>query len=205
MLQETAERRVLGLLADILDYPLSNPAEKVQECVALVSSSHPDAAARLRQFQTFAEETPEGRLEEIYTMTFDLDAACHPYVGYHLFGESYKRSTFLLELKERYRACGFVASETELPDRLSVLLRFLSVSIDEELREEIINEGLLPTLSKMTKAANKDANKADEERQREGDGYRHVLQALSLILARPEPSATAAQGAHGLTGGKDNA
>ena len=184
MLQETAEQRVLHLLADILDYPLTNPAEKVGECVALVSAGNGDAAARLRQFQALADETPSARLEEIYTMTFDLDAACHPYVGYHLFGESYKRSAFLVELKERYRERGFAASNTELPDRLSILLRFLSMSADEELRQEIINEGLLPALGKMVK----ETEEGDEEFQGEGDAnayanaYRNVLHALRLIL-----------------------
>ena len=178
MITAAANQRVLYLLADILDYPLTNPAEKVRECADLVSAGNADAAARLGRFQALAEETSIGQLEEIYTMTFDLDAACHPYVGYHLFGESYKRSSFLLELKDRYRECGFVISDSELPDRLSTLLRFLSVSVDEELRQDIVNEGLLPALGKMAK----EAEKGGEEFQREGDAYRNVLHAVRLIL-----------------------
>lgn len=178
MIQEAVDQQVLHLLADILDYPESNPAEKARECVTLVSAGNTDASARLGQFQAIAEQMSSGRLEEIYTMTFDLDAACHPYVGYHLFGESYKRSAFLLELKDLYKQIGFVSSETELPDRLSILLRFLSLSADEDMRQEIINEGLLPALGKMVK----EAEEGDEEFQREGDAYRNVLHALRLIL-----------------------
>ena len=178
MIQETVNQRTLCLLAEILDYPISSPTEKVKECIALVSADNGDAAARLQRFQALAEETSMTRLEEIYTTTFDLDAACHPYVGYHLFGESYKRSVFLVELKERYRQFGFVFSDTELPDRLSVLLKFLSLSMEEESRQEIIAEGLLPALEKMSK----EPKEGDRESQGEGDAYRNVLQALRLIL-----------------------
>ena len=178
MLKETVQHRTLQLLADMLEYPQSNPAEKARECADLVAASSPDAASRLRQFQALAQRTPSGRLEEIYTITFDLEAACHPYVGYHLFGESYKRSTFLLELKERFRGCGFKFSDSELPDRVSVLLRFVSVTGDEEERQEIINEGLLPALNKMVK----EAEEGDEEPHHDGDAYRNVLQALRMVL-----------------------
>jgi nitrate reductase delta subunit len=175
---ETAYRRVLQLFADILDYPETNIVEYVRECEALVSDSSPDAAALLRQFQHFVEETPTGKLEEIYTGIFDLDSDCHPYVGYQLFGESYERSVFLLELKERYRSCGFEASENELPDRLSVLLRFLSMGGDGSPNQEIIDEGILPALDKMTT----EAEQAEGQLPKGSDPYRQVLQALRRVL-----------------------
>lgn len=195
MKTRSAERRTLQLLANLLEYPSGKPAEEAEECAALVSPTNGEAADKLRQFQAFAAATPMGRLEEVYTNTFDLDATCHPYIGYHLFGESYKRSTFLLELKDRYKRVGFVPSETELPDRLSVLLRYLSITKDEEDKQEIINEGLLPTLKKMEKVSTEEAPEGSEdaeapdeevmmvvEKGPDADEYRNVLQALELIL-----------------------
>lgn len=177
----TAYSRIFELFADILDYPQESLAEQVRECEALVSVSSPGAADLLRQFRNVVEEKSNGQLEEIYTGIFDLDSDCHPYVGYQLFGESYERSVFLLELKERYRAGGFEASENELPDRLSELLRFLSVSGEGEPGQEIIDEGLAPALDKMAREAEKE--EAEEERiPPASDPYRQVLQALRSVL-----------------------
>ena len=145
------EKRVLGLLADILDYPRPGLAERILECETLLSESTPGAADLLGRFRSFVEATPLGILEEVYTGYFDLNSVCHPYIGYHVFGESYKRSAFLLTLKEMYRSQGFQADEVELPDRLSVVLRFLAMSKDEQSARETLAEGVLPALEQMTK------------------------------------------------------
>ncbi len=189
---ETAYGRILELFADILDYPQENLVHQVRECEALVSASSPEAAALLRQFLNVVEETPNGRLEEIYTGIFDLDSDCHPYVGYQLFGESYERSVFLLELKERYRSSGFETSENELPDRLSVLLRFLSMSGDGIPSQEIIDEGLVPALDKMAREAEEET---EERIPRASDPYRQVLQALRSVLEQLRPVTAPAEAA----------
>lgn len=178
MLVETRERPFLRLFADMLDYPSADLRASVRECETLLLAHCPDAAVSLSRFQAFVEETPQGRTEEIYTMAFDLDAACHPYVGYHLFGESYKRSVFLLELKERYRKQGFVAPDSDLADRLSVILRFLSGSADGDLNREIIQEALLPALEKMSKQSQEAASEPENGLK----PYHNVLLALTVLL-----------------------
>lgn len=189
MTSDVVSRQLLGLFADILEYPETSIVRQVRECEALVSSKNTEASALLRQFLNVVEETSNGDLQEIYTAVFDLDADCHPYLGYQLFGEGYERSEFLLELKERYRAGGFQASETELPDRLSEVLRFLSVGSDESENEEILVEGVLPALDKLTSDdpaddAELDGVKLELEQLRPRDNpYRPVLQALLLVLA----------------------
>lgn len=180
MSDETVEKGVARLFADMLDYPAAGLAERVRESEVLVSGLDAGAADLLGEFRAFVDRTPLGQMEEAYTGTFDLDAACHPYVGYQLFGESYKRSIFLLEIKERYRSQGFAASEKELPDRLSEVLRFLSVSSDAELNREIICEALLPILEKMTKQMNEATHQPRESLR----PYLSVLQALRLTLQR---------------------
>lgn len=176
---------ILGLFADMLEYPRPGLAEIVRECEALVSPGNPEAATLLGGFRALVEEISPGRLEEIYTGTFDLDATCYPYVGYHLFGESYKRSVFLLELRERYRAQGFDV-ENELPDHLAVLLRFLAINDDVTLTGEIVHEALLPTLERMTGKA-RSAGYDEEKPLGSQDHSRHspyhgVLEALRLVL-----------------------
>jgi len=105
----------------------------------------------LESFRRFAEETSLGKLQEVYSGFFDLNSICHPYVGYQLFGENYKRSAFLVGLKKAYRAEGFeAASASDLPDRLSIVLRFVAHSKGGEEIDELLNRGLLPALARMT-------------------------------------------------------
>jgi nitrate reductase delta subunit len=138
------------LFADILDYPAPGLAGKAAECATLVGVAQPEAAALLQSFGRFAEENSLGKLQEVYSGFFDLNSICHPYVGYQLFGENYKRSVFLIELQKAYRAEGFEASASDIPDRLSTLLRFVAHSKGGEDIDELLNRGLLPALARMT-------------------------------------------------------
>lgn len=141
--------KVLALFADILDYPAPGLARKAEECAALIGSVQPQAAKLLKNFRDFAEENPLGKLQEVYSGFFDLNSICHPYVGYQLFGENYKRSVFLVGLKKSYRAEGFEASPDEIPDRLSVVLRYAAESKSDDV-DDLLTKGLLPALERMT-------------------------------------------------------
>ncbi len=152
---EATRRRIFALFARLLDYPAPDLPRAVAECRKLVASYRPEAAPPLAAFASFVAEAPLGRLEEVYTATFDLDtfsdldATCYPYLGHHLLGESHKRSAFLVGLAERYRTHGFAVPRGELPDHLVVVLRFLASCPDEELADEIVEEALAPALRRM--------------------------------------------------------
>ena len=135
------------LFADLLSYPRPGLAAAARECEALVAPDNPEAAVLLHGFAGFAAETPPGQLEELYTAAFDLDASSSLYVGYHLLGESYKRSVFMLELKRCYEAQSLDIG-TELADHLAVVLRFLAGCDDAELAQELVTEALVPALEK---------------------------------------------------------
>jgi nitrate reductase assembly molybdenum cofactor insertion protein NarJ len=187
----TMGTRVLGLFADLLEYPRPDLdiAATARECRDLVAEESPDGAALLDEFVAFAERTPRDTIEEIFSATFDLNASCHPYVGYHMFGESYPRSLFMLELKDRFRTQNFDHG-VELPDHIAVLLRFLSTCTDAEMRDEIARDALLPTLEPMTLAPESapvldEGEGAPPEVFDIGTDYRRVLQALRhLLVAR---------------------
>ncbi len=150
----------------------------------MIADESPEAASRLKEFAAFVERTPRNTLEEVFTATFDLNASRHPYVGYHMFGEAYKRSVLLLELKERFRTIGF-DSGLELPDHIAVLLRFMALCPDVELITELVREAILPTLGPMIAAPEAEPVGPDEEAPVPfdiGDDYSRVLRALQLIL-----------------------
>jgi nitrate reductase molybdenum cofactor assembly chaperone NarJ/NarW len=111
------------LFAEVLGYPTSSLPDQVKECLSLLTSVKRAALPMLGEFRAFLEVTPLDRMEEVYTRTFDLQGICHPYVGYHLFGNDSKRGMFMAGLKEHYEICEF-SSGNELPDHLSTMLRF---------------------------------------------------------------------------------
>jgi nitrate reductase molybdenum cofactor assembly chaperone NarJ/NarW len=150
--------QILGLFADILDYPAPGLARKAAECAALISAAQPEAGALLESFRGFAEENSLGKLQEVYSGFFDLNSICHPYVGYQLFGENYKRSVFLIGLKKAYRDEGFEATASDIPDRLSIVLRFVAHSKGGEEIDDLLNRGLLPALARMTTKPESDAH-----------------------------------------------
>lgn len=142
--------QIFRLLSVLLEYPSPDLAESARECAGLLALESPEAATYIERFLAVAEETPPGRLEEIYTGTFDINPTCTIYAGYQLFGESYKRGEFLVRLKEKYRQRGFITGN-ELPDHLALLLRFLGrLDPEETLARELIADCLVPALEKMT-------------------------------------------------------
>ena len=155
-------KRVWGFFAGLLDYPTESPLEAVGECRRLVAGVSPDADALLDRFQGFVEGSTLGRLQEEYTRAFDMDESHSLYVGYHLLGESYKRSAMLLEFMERYRAYG-VEVAGELADHLPVVLRFLTVCDDHDMVDEIVYDAVWPTLEMISKDDDADDADSDEE------------------------------------------
>jgi nitrate reductase delta subunit len=103
-----------------------------------------------------------------------MQPVCYPYVGYHLFGESYKRGAFMAQLNETYHAFGYSAGK-ELPDHISTVLRFLgldTVNRQGDFCRSLVDEGLVPALGKMLQTFG-----AQSE-----NPYHALLSALQLIL-----------------------
>ncbi len=184
MYDDAQTRRLFQLFATLFDYPKPGFATAASESAARLALDEPEAAQLLREFATLAAATPLGQMEESYTGVFELNPALCPYIGYHLFGETYKRSVFLLALKEQYRAHDFDAG-IELPDHLSVMLRFLSQCSDPAIVAETIEEALLPALEKMQSESAGAEGDSDEVVIAGGitaESYRRVLYALQLVL-----------------------
>ncbi|MDN5848072.1 MAG: hypothetical protein L0H63_00315 [Nitrococcus sp.] len=143
-------KRVFTLFGAILDYPTRDLSAHIAECAEVIGDRVPASVADLEAFREEIEQVPMGYLEEVHTAFFDLNPVCRPYVGYHLFGETYRRSIFMIRLKEIYAEKGFQLAGSELPDRLTVFLQFLGSNEDVLLGRELIDEALAPTIAKMT-------------------------------------------------------
>jgi nitrate reductase delta subunit len=182
-------RDTLRCFADMLEYPAPSLPGTVCRCQTLLAALDTDEAGALTPFADYVARTPLPLLEEAYTGIFDLDPKCHLYVGYHLFGDSYKRSAFLIGLKERFHASGFSAGD-ELPDHLSALLRFVAMTTDAIVAQELIDDALLPALERMTErnppsSSAEPITEAPVPREpRPGAAYIGMLDTLRMVLER---------------------
>lgn len=155
MAKKALPKEACAHFATLLAYPGPALPASATSCCRLLANYDPGAVARLQTFAGFVARTPLAQLEELYTATFDLQVVCYPYVGYQLYGESYKRGAFMVALKEHYRAAGFMPETefgNELPDHLAVVLRFLSLAEDETVRRSLLAESVVPALRKMVQA-----------------------------------------------------
>ena len=162
------------LFADLLEYPTLSTSLNAGHCYQRLQQSQPDAAPFLESFYHTTEQRSLEQMQEIYTITFDMQPVCYPYVGYQLFGESYKRGAFMAQLNERYRVAGY-SSGKELPDHISVVLRFLA--LDPARREDnfgraLLSEGLVPALKKMAEALGRQVE----------NPYAGIVSALLLVI-----------------------
>jgi nitrate reductase molybdenum cofactor assembly chaperone len=164
--------KLMERLATLLDYPDEQTAAHLEAALAGLRESFPEVAEALADWGGYLSETPVGSIQEHYTQTFDLNPACSLDVGYYLFGEDYQRGMFLANLRESQEAVG-LEGETELPDHLPVLLRWLARVWGTELHTDLVSECVLPAMRKMDECLANGTNP-----------YRGVLQAIARVLER---------------------
>lgn len=132
---------VVDRLASLLDYPTHEFRVHLDACVREVSG--------LADFAVAMRHLPLGRLQEIYTETFDLNAACSLDMGWHLFGERHERGAFLAELRPQLAAAG-VEERGELPDYLPHLLMLMG-RVDASHAQEL-RRAIEPAIQKLVAA-----------------------------------------------------
>ena len=157
-------------LASLVSYPDAGLFRALDHCIQALAPEVPEVATLLEHFREVAGELGQDGLEEAYTQVFEMQAEAALYIGHQLFGEDWRRGTFMACLKERYQECGFTCG-AELPDHASVILRFLSVEQPGPEKEELIGDCIVPALHKVLRAI--EVKKTP---------YGNVLRALLLYL-----------------------
>jgi len=174
---DAQQRALCQALSGLLSYP---GAEARQQAAAARELGRDTGLAE--PLARFAERTGRlspAALEELYTSTFDLQAACLPYVGHQLLGDGPQRGPFLARLVEVYRDGGYTARH-ELPDHLTEALAFLAVAPPSAERDDLVVDGLQPALVKMLDGF--------EDRD---NPYRDLLVAAQALLRPARPSSRA--------------
>jgi nitrate reductase delta subunit len=178
MIELQQHQEICRQFATLLSYPSENVATEAAACSAGLKQISPEASVSLESFNRFLEASDISQIEEAFTGTFDLQSLCHPYVGYQLCGESQQRTMFMIKLRELYQQYGFM-SGNELPDHLTEIMRFLGSVADQDCRQEIIQDGILPALEKITQGIESDNHP-----------YVSLLNALQSFLTETASSDT---------------
>lgn len=140
-------RGALEAVSAVLRYPGADHAERVERCLAAVPHHLAEARGSLEAFHARTRGLSTSQLQELYTRTFDLNPACSPELGWHLFGERYERGLFLVKLRQLMRRVE-LAETTELPDHLAGVLELLP-RLGEEEAADLAAACVLPALAKM--------------------------------------------------------
>ncbi len=173
------KQKVYQIMSDWLNYPTEKVKLKSGENSELIKENYPEIEPLINDFVNFYQNSSIDRLEEIYTSTFDLNPTCYPYVGYQLFGDGYQRGEFLVKLKAKYVETGFNSDSKELADHLTIILEFLAtLNSSEILGQELIIDGLIPTLEKI------------KEGFTDSNNYGQLLEGLLLIIKQEIPQET---------------
>jgi nitrate reductase molybdenum cofactor assembly chaperone NarJ/NarW len=157
-------------LASLVGYPDAETLRALDACIQALAPEIPEAAELLEHFRSAARELGQDALEEAYIRIFEMQAETALYVGHQLFGEDWRRGTFMACLKEQYQALG-LSNGAELPDHVSVILRFLEIEPPGPEKEELIGDCVVPALHKVLRAI-----------EGKTTPYGNVLRALLLYL-----------------------
>lgn len=138
-------------LAVLLDYPGAGFRDALERLRSRLAAEQPLAAAALEPFAAFVAQSSDVGLEEAFVQTFDFNPSCALEIGWHLYGENYKRGEFLVEMRRLMMRLG-VAEGTELPDHLGSVLAVLPL-LDAGEAAALVRDRIFPALVKIRAAA----------------------------------------------------
>jgi nitrate reductase molybdenum cofactor assembly chaperone len=135
-------------LVPLFEYPRAGYVERVRDIRDYLSGRYADASESLDHFIDLLPADDLEAMQELFTRSFDVQAATTLDVGYVLFGDDYKRGILLANLNAEHRKAG-VDTGTELADYVPNLLRLMALIEDEEVLHDLAYAILGPALLEM--------------------------------------------------------
>lgn len=147
-------------------YPGPGTLETLEEAVAGMRGTQ--AVRSMRLFVTAIKRLSLSEWEELHTETADLSPKFVPYVGHAVWGENYRRGSFMADLSREMREADLDLLG-ELPDHLDPILRYLDVTRDP-LPDvvEVLPQALMRMQKELAKSDKKNP-------------YRHALDAALRV------------------------
>ena len=129
---------ILKVLGALLTYPEQPMIAAVPELRALIDAESRLAANQKQALhQLMAELVADDLLQcqESYVETFDRGRATSLHLFEHVHGESRDRGMAMIDLRDMYERAGLELKPGELPDYLPVVLEYLSMRGDDDVRD----------------------------------------------------------------------
>jgi nitrate reductase assembly molybdenum cofactor insertion protein NarJ len=136
------------MLAPLFEYPDADFPGTVRDILDHLSGRYAAAATELGRFIELLPSDDLQAMQELYTRSFDVQAATTLDIGYVLFGDDYKRGILLANLNREHRTAS-IDTGTELADYIPNLLRLMAVIEDEEVLQDLAYAILGPALLEM--------------------------------------------------------
>ncbi len=132
----------------MFEYPDEDFPGNVRDILDHLSGGYADAATELGRFMDLLPCHDLQAMQELYTRSFDVQAATTLDIGYVLFGDDYKRGILLANLNREHRNAS-IDTGTELADYVPNLLRLMAVIEDEDVLRDLAYAILGPALLEM--------------------------------------------------------
>ncbi len=134
-------------LAGLFDFPGPEYRPQAKRLLTFLAEHYPQAATELQLFLDVIPDS-ENSLQELYTRTFEIQSLTTLGIGYILFGDDYKRGDLLANLNREHGLAG-TDCHGELADHLPNVLRLIPLLQDDDLRQELVADLLLPAVALM--------------------------------------------------------
>ncbi len=177
-MQDVIVKNIYTIFAELLGFPREDIRPKVEECIQDLFGSQysEDVIKELVSFKNDLDRLSLDALQELYSYTFELVSDTTLDMGYYLHAgqDGFKRARNLVAIKSMYRDKGFPFEDVakgELPDHLTVLLRFIGFTKSEDLRRDFMKTFVVVSMEKLHRNF-----------QTKKNAYRHMINALYKII-----------------------
>ncbi|NND02884.1 MAG: nitrate reductase [Acidimicrobiia bacterium] len=153
-------------VATAFRYPNPGSLERLKDVVSAIESRPVRHAMENFLSQISNKELSEW--EELHTDTLDLSPKFVPYVGHAVWGENYRRGSFMADMSREINQAGLDLFG-ELPDHIDPILRYLD-TVEEPFTDvvEVLPQALMRMSKELAKAE-------------KSNPYRHVLDAAQTV------------------------
>lgn len=148
--------QILELFSHVLSYPDTNTVSRSEKLYNELSKVDPASSDIFFPFVKKIQSMEVSEIEELYTLTFDIQAVCCIDLGYVLFGEDYRRGEFLVNVSAMQKEFNPQIESSELADHLPNVLLLISKMPEDQLKQDFIQRVIMPALDKILQSFNKD-------------------------------------------------
>ena len=180
-------------LADVFRYPSDKYIDQVNKCGDVLKEKYLSAYNSFSSFLDIINSLDSHEVEELFGMTFHIQAICYLDLGYVLYAEDYKRGEFLVQMKKEQEKVNNDLG-VELADNLPNALTLIPLLEDNEFREELVVRMYIPAIESMlkefdasrialkTKVRKKKQKVLLREDMQNRNAYQYAIDALYKVL-----------------------